>query len=290
MSRLYSMPLAFGFAYALTRSCMPSKGLFRAIALIPLLAPSLLSAISLIYWFGNQGVLKRWLTALGIAQIYGAPGIVLAEIVSVFPHTLMILITALALSDARLYEAAESMGTRPWRRFMTITLPGAKYGLVSAAMVVFMVDVRDGIVPLDEDVAIRLRKINKPVVKIITLKSAKGLEFPIVALAGFIDGAFPVIPKGTPEEAVEEIMTRERRTLYVGMTRARERLTLVYCRSRTLFGSRNSNPPSIFLAEIPADVVEHGCDMDVLVGVDSAGDPAGFRWHRGHVRSSLSYG
>ena len=50
------MPLAFGFAYALARSCMPAKGMFRTIALIPLLAPSLLSAISLIYWFGNQGV------------------------------------------------------------------------------------------------------------------------------------------------------------------------------------------------------------------------------------------
>ena len=51
-----TVPLAFGFAYALTRSCMPCKALFRTITLIPLLAPSLLSAISLIYWFGNQGV------------------------------------------------------------------------------------------------------------------------------------------------------------------------------------------------------------------------------------------
>ena len=53
-----TVPLAFGFAYALARSCMPLKRLFRTIALIPLLAPSLLSAISFIYWFGNQGVLK----------------------------------------------------------------------------------------------------------------------------------------------------------------------------------------------------------------------------------------
>jgi iron(III) transport system permease protein len=55
---LITVPLAFGFAYALARSCMPLKSLFRGITLIPLLAPSLLSAISLIYWFGNQGVLK----------------------------------------------------------------------------------------------------------------------------------------------------------------------------------------------------------------------------------------
>jgi iron(III) transport system permease protein len=59
----------------------------------------------------------------------------------------MILLAAMALSDARLYEAAESMGTRPVRRFLTITLPGAKYGLVSAAMVVFTMAVSEFGVP-----------------------------------------------------------------------------------------------------------------------------------------------
>ena len=116
---------------------MRFKGLARTITLVPLLAPSLLSAISLIYWFGNQGVLKSWLTALGIEQIYGAPGIVLAEIFSTFPHALMILITALTAADARLYEAADAMGTNGARKFFTITLPGAKYGLISAALVTF---------------------------------------------------------------------------------------------------------------------------------------------------------
>ena len=144
---LLTVPLAFGFAYALTRSCMPARGLFRTIALIPLLAPSLLSAISLIYWFGNQGVLKSWLTALGIAQIYGAPGIVLAEVFSVFPHALMILITALTLSDARLYEAADAMGTTARRKFFTITLPGAKYGLISASLVTFTLVITDFGIP-----------------------------------------------------------------------------------------------------------------------------------------------
>jgi iron(III) transport system permease protein len=132
---LIALPLAFAFAYALSRSCMPYKALFRGITLIPLLAPSLLSAISLIYWFGNQGVLKAWMQGIGIDQIYGAPGIVLAECFAVFPHTLMILVTALSLSDARLYEAADAMGTSAARKFLTITLPGAKYGLISAALV-----------------------------------------------------------------------------------------------------------------------------------------------------------
>ena len=144
---LITLPLAFGFAYALTRSCMPYKSLFRGITLIPLLAPSLLAAISLIYWFGNQGVLKSWIQAVGISQIYGAPGIVLAECFAVFPHTLMILVTALSLSDARLYEAADAMGTSAARKFFTITLPGAKYGLISAALVTFTLVITDFGIP-----------------------------------------------------------------------------------------------------------------------------------------------
>ena len=144
---LVAVPLAFGFAYALARSCMPYKALFRGITLIPLLAPSLLSAISLIYWFGNQGVLKGWMQGLGIEQIYGAPGIVVAECFAVFPHALMILVTALTLSDARLYEAADAMGTSARRKFFTITLPGAKYGLISAALVTFTLVMTDFGIP-----------------------------------------------------------------------------------------------------------------------------------------------
>ena len=142
-----TVPLAFGFAYALTRSCMPLKSLFRGITLIPLLAPSLLSAISLIYWFGNQGVAKAWMQAVGIPEIYGAAGIVIGECFAVFPHALMILVTALSLSDARLYEAADAMGTSAARKFFTITLPGAKYGLISAALVVFTLVITDFGIP-----------------------------------------------------------------------------------------------------------------------------------------------
>jgi iron(III) transport system permease protein len=142
-----TIPLAFAFAYALTRSCMRFKSAFRTLTLVPLLAPSLLSAISLIYWFGNQGVLKVPMQALGINEIYGAPGIVLAEIFSVFPHALMILITALTLADARLYEAADAMGTGAARKFWTITLPGAKYGLISAALVTFTLVITDFGIP-----------------------------------------------------------------------------------------------------------------------------------------------
>lgn len=141
------IPLAFTFAYALTRSCMPCKGLLRSITLLPLLAPSLLAAISLIYWFGNQGIAKQLWQLLGFDSIYGASGIVLAECFAIFPHVLMILVTSLTLADGRLYEAADSMGTSTLRKFLTVTLPSVKYGLVSASLVSFTLVITDFGVP-----------------------------------------------------------------------------------------------------------------------------------------------
>jgi iron(III) transport system permease protein len=141
---LITVPLAFAFAYALTRSCMPGKTAFRVIALTPILAPSLMAAISFIQWFGTQGLLKG---LLGGVSIYGPLGIILSSVYATFPHALMIVLTALLLSDGRLYEAAESLRTPTWRRFFTITLPGAKYGLVSATMVVFSYTVSDFGIP-----------------------------------------------------------------------------------------------------------------------------------------------
>jgi iron(III) transport system permease protein len=138
------VPLAFVYAYGLTRSCMPGKGVFYAAALLPIFAPSLLSALSLIYIFGNQGFLRHVL--LG-ASIYGPIGIVIAEVLYCFPHALLILVTALALSDGRLYEAAAALGTSRRRIFWTITLPGARYGLISATFVVFTLVVTDFGIP-----------------------------------------------------------------------------------------------------------------------------------------------
>lgn len=69
--------------------------------------------------------------------------------------------------------------------------------------------------------------LNRKGVKVLPLKAAKGLEFPIVAIAGFFDGVYPYIPKGTSELEIQEILARERRTLFVAMTRAMRALLVV---------------------------------------------------------------
>ncbi len=93
---------------------------------------------------------------------------------------------------------------------------------------------------------------DKRAVTLMTLHSAKGLEYPVVFLTGLEDGIFPHMRSlGEPDELEEE-----RRLCYVGITRARERLYLCHAWSRTLFGTTDFYPPSRFLSEIPEELVE----------------------------------
>jgi iron(III) transport system permease protein len=136
---LIVVPLAFFYAYALTRTVLPARWLFQGISLIPIFAPSLLPGLALVYLFGNQGFFKGLLGG----SIYGFDGIVIAQVFYCFPHATLILVTALATADARLYEAADALGASKLRVFFTVTLPGAKYGLISAALVVFTLVLTD---------------------------------------------------------------------------------------------------------------------------------------------------
>ncbi|MDQ1437172.1 MAG: ATP-dependent helicase UvrD/PcrA [Acidimicrobiaceae bacterium] len=108
-------------------------------------------------------------------------------------------------------------------------------------------------------------------VVLMTLHTAKGLEFPVVFLVGMEDGVFPHLRSlGEPDELEEE-----RRLCYVGITRARERLYLTHAWCRTLWGSTQYNPPSRFLKEIPEHLtrlVEGGRNQG---GAPKAGGRAG---------------
>ncbi len=140
--------LAFFYAYGLTRTCMRGKLLFRIVAMLPLFAPTMLFGLSLVYLFGNQGIVTTgffgkfpWL-AWNI-DLYGFNGIVLAETAFTFPPAMMILSVALTHTDARLHEASRALGAGWLRTFFTVTLPGVKYGLLSAVFVSFTLSFTD---------------------------------------------------------------------------------------------------------------------------------------------------
>jgi DNA helicase II / ATP-dependent DNA helicase PcrA len=88
-------------------------------------------------------------------------------------------------------------------------------------------------------------------VTLMTLHTAKGLEYPVVFMTGMEEGVFPHLRSlGEPEELEEE-----RRLCYVGVTRAKERLYLSYAWCRSLWGETQYNPPSRFVGEVPEDLV-----------------------------------
>ncbi len=89
-------------------------------------------------------------------------------------------------------------------------------------------------------------------VQMMTLHSAKGLEFPVVFICGMEEGLFPHQRSSEDPSGLAE----ERRLCYVGLTRAMRELYLTHAESRRLYGNENYNPPSRFLREIPADAME----------------------------------
>ena len=95
------------------------QGVVSGCSINTLLSPSILAAIALVYWFGNQGVIKEVLMGY---SIYGPIGIIMASVYWTFPHALMILSTSLSLSDARLYEASEALKASKLRTFFTVTI------------------------------------------------------------------------------------------------------------------------------------------------------------------------
>ncbi len=90
------------------------------------------------------------------------------------------------------------------------------------------------------------------VVTLMTLHSAKGLEYPVIFLAGLEEGIFPGHQSMDNPEDIEE----ERRLFYVGITRAKQYLYLTFAKRRTIFGSTSYNPPSRFLKEIPKEILD----------------------------------
>ncbi len=143
-----SVGLAFLYAYGIHRTRIFGKSFFRIVAMIPLFAPTMLYGLSLVYMFGNKGVITTgffnrlpWL-AWDI-HLYGLTGIVIAEVVFTFPPAFMILLVALSNTDARLYEASESLGAGKVRTFFTVTIPSIKFGLLSAIFVAFTLSFTD---------------------------------------------------------------------------------------------------------------------------------------------------
>ncbi len=141
---IITVVLACITAFALTHTQMIGRGLCQSISLLSLFVPSIFPSLGLIYLLGNQGILRP---LMGDIELYGPFGIALGSILYAFPHAVLLLTATLRDMDVDLYHAARTLGAGPFRRFFTITLPGIRYGLTSAALVVFILTITDFGVP-----------------------------------------------------------------------------------------------------------------------------------------------
>ena len=117
-------------------------------------------------------------------------------------------------------------------------------------------------------------------VTLMTLHSAKGLEFPVVFLVGMEEGIFPGYKSIGEQKELEE----ERRLCYVGITRAKENLFLTNSKQRTTFGSTTHNPPSRFLQEIPKELLD-GYEDAIEDNIPKKSNPFGnsdYTWSYGN--------
>ncbi|MGG4460823.1 putative 2-aminoethylphosphonate ABC transporter permease subunit [Brevibacillus porteri] len=194
MTTLIAVTLAFLFAYALTRSGIRGKRVFRAIALLPLFAPTMMHGIALTYLFGNQGLVTTGIFGLLPFQwdidLYGSVGIILAEIVYVFPQAYLILAVSLAFADYQLYEAADTLGANHWRKFFVVTIPSVKYGIVSACFVCFTLSFTDFGAPkvVGGQFSVLATDVYKQVIgqQNMTMGATVGLLLIIPALVAFV--------------------------------------------------------------------------------------------------------
>lgn len=147
-SSIISLILAFIYAYGVQRTTIKFKNIFKYIALMPLFAPTMMHGISLVYLFGRKGAVTTGFfdkipqLAFDI-NLYGATGIIIAEVLYIFPQIFLVLNIALSTTDYRLYEAADMLGTSNFRKFFTITLPNMKYGMISSFIIAFILSFTD---------------------------------------------------------------------------------------------------------------------------------------------------
>ena len=128
-------------AFALRRCRVPASTLVMGAVTLPLLMPSLVQGLGLIFLLGRNGLLTKFFSVE--INIYGFWGLLIANGLYALPQAVLIISAALRSADARIYEAAEILGTSGWRQFKDITLPNIRFGLLSAGFVVFTVTITD---------------------------------------------------------------------------------------------------------------------------------------------------
>ena len=150
--------IAVPVAFAIARLPVPGKAAILAMAALPLVLPSFVSAYAIVLLLGRAGVVTVWLRGWGldIGSIYGAGGIILVYTLTLYPYVLLPTVAAFKAVDVSMEEAAQGLGASPRRTLWTVTLPIVIPSIMAGALLVFIETLENFGVPfvLAEDMPI----------------------------------------------------------------------------------------------------------------------------------------
>ena len=150
--------LAVPLAFAIARLPVPGKAAILALAALPLVLPSFVSAYAIVLLLGRSGIVTAWLQSVGIGfgSIYGAGGIVLVYVLTLYPYVLLPTVAAFKAVDVSMEESAQGLGSSPGRAVRTVILPIVLPANLAGALLVFIETLENFGVPfvLAEDMPI----------------------------------------------------------------------------------------------------------------------------------------
>ncbi|MCX7027729.1 MAG: iron ABC transporter permease [Spirochaetes bacterium] len=143
ITALISAFVGYVFAYALTRTAIPFKGFFKAIATIPVISPPFVLSLSMIFLFGRNGLITKKLLGIEDSNVYGLHSLIVVQSISFFPIAYLTLTGILEKLNPAVEDAALNLGASRARIFRTVTLPLSLPGIVSALLLVFIQSMED---------------------------------------------------------------------------------------------------------------------------------------------------
>jgi iron(III) transport system permease protein len=135
--------IGFLFAFALTRVRIGGKKFFQGMALLPIISPPFMFALSVILLFGRNGLITSKLLGMDMANVYGLKGLVMVQTISMFPIAYMTLSGILQGIDPDLETCAMNLGAKRGKVFLTVTLPLALPGIFASWLLVFVSSLTD---------------------------------------------------------------------------------------------------------------------------------------------------
>ncbi len=143
LTAFFGALVGFIFAFTITRTNIPLKKFFHLIAIIPIVSPPFIGALSIIMLFGNNGFITWTLLGLKNVKIYGFRGLLFAQVITFFPVAYITLRGVLESISPTLEDAALDLGGSGWKVFSRVTLPLAIPGIASAMLVLFVETLAD---------------------------------------------------------------------------------------------------------------------------------------------------